>query len=88
MYTVIAYNEAMQGNALIRVYEDSTEKGFESQEDASEYFNYLSAKNLNSGVDMYEKKIYVAGELDVTELKRQDALNKLTQEDKDLLGIQ
>lgn len=88
MYTVIAYNEVMQGNALIRIYNDSTEKGFEVKEDASEYFNYLSAKGLDSGVDMYEKLVYSSGELDINELKKQDALNKLTEEEKQLLGIQ
>lgn len=93
MYTVIAYKEALEGNNLIRIYDDSTEKSFESKSDADEYFGYLnqnnvSAKKVNTGVDIYEKKVYLQGELDVNELKRQDALDKLTQEEKQLLNIQ
>ena len=37
MYTVIAYKEALQENALVRIYQDYTEKSFNSKENASEY---------------------------------------------------
>lgn len=42
---------------------------------------------VNTNIDVYEKTIYTAGELDINQLKINDALNKLTQEEKDLLGL-
>lgn len=93
MYTVIAYKEALDGQQLVRVYDDSTEKSFESKENADAYSAYLYNSNVlykakNTGVDMYEKQVYSLGQLDIDELKKQDALNKLTEEEKQLLGIQ
>lgn len=91
MYTVISYKEALEGNAFIRIYDDSTEKTFELQDDASAYAAYLagvnSQKGPNTAVDIYQKDVYGPGELDIEELKKQDALNKLTAEEKALLGI-
>lgn len=91
MYTVISYKEALENNSFIRIYDDSTEKTFESQDDASAYAAYLagvnSQKGINTAVDMYQKDVYAPGELDIEELKKQDALNKLTLEEKELLGL-
>lgn len=91
MYTVISYKEALENNSFIRIYDDSTEKTFESQNDALAYASYLAGVNAqkgpNTAVDMYEKDVYTPGELDIEELKKQDALNKLTDEEKELLGL-
>lgn len=92
MWSVIAYKEVYDGSTHLRVYDDSTEKHFEVYEDAVDYSGYLTVVNQttfkNTNVDMYETKLYQPQELDIQGLKRQDALNKLTQEEKDLLGIQ
>lgn len=50
------------------------------------YAAYLSEK-LGIGVDVYEKMTIPAGGLDIEALKRQDALDKLTPEEKALLGL-
>lgn len=76
----------MENNIAVRLYEDDTEKCFESYDDAVEYAAYLVQK-LNISVDTYEKVILAPGELDIAALKKQDALDKLTEEEKALLGI-
>jgi hypothetical protein len=85
MWTTIAYKDAFDGNNSVRIYDDSTEKSFDVYDDAMAYSAYLSNKGLQS--DVYEVKTYASGELDIDELKRQDALSKLTEEEKKLLGI-
>lgn len=55
-------------------------------EDAVAYAAYLNEK-LSIGVDVYEKTTIPVGGLDIDELKRQDALDKLTPEEKALLGL-
>lgn len=91
MYTVIAFKEVFENSNIVRIYDDSTEKSFQIYDDAVAYSGYLTQNNLNvtfnTGVDIYEKTIYTAGELDINQLKINDALNKLTQEEKDLLGL-
>ena len=64
----------------------STEKSFDTYDDAIAYSAYLSTKSLT--IDVYEVKTYASGELDIEALKRQDALDKLTPEEKALLGLQ
>jgi hypothetical protein len=86
MYTTIAYKLALEGETLIRVYEDSTEISFFNQDDAMLYAGYLLGKGYPN-VDTYEKMTIPAGGLDIDELKRQDALDKLTPEEKALLGL-
>lgn len=85
MWTTIAYKNAFDGNITIRIYDDSTEKSFNSYEEAMIYSIYLSGKG--NSTDVYEVKVYIDGELNIEELKKQDALNKLTNEEKQLLGL-
>lgn len=86
MWTAIAYRDAMENNTAVRLYDDTTEKAFDVYEDAVAYAAYLNEK-LGIGVDVYEKTTIPAGGLDIDELKRQDALDKLTPEEKALLGL-
>lgn len=86
MWTTIAYRDAMENNMAVRLYEDHTEKCFESYDDAVAYAAYLVQK-LGISVDTYEKTVLAVGELNIEALKKQDALDKLTQEEKEILGI-
>ena len=86
MWTAIAYREVIENNTVVRLYDDSTEKAFDVYEDAVAYAAYLNQK-LSIGVDVYEKTTIPVGGLDIDELKRQDALDKLTPEEKALLGL-
>lgn len=86
MWTTISYKEAVENDQLVRIYDDSTEKCFVTEIDARNYAGYLLNKYRNS-VDIYEKIPLVAGELNIEELKKQDALDKLTQEEKEVLGL-
>jgi hypothetical protein len=91
MWTTIAYKNAFEEGTPVRIYDDSTEKNFELQQDAAEYASYLYSKLSSLGsysVDTYETIPYKSGELSISSLKTQDALNKLTDEDKNLLGLQ
>lgn len=86
MWTTIAYRDAVENNIAVRLYEDNTEKCFESYDDAVAYAAYLAQK-LGISVDTYEKIVLAVGELDIEALKKQDALDKLTEEEKALLGL-
>jgi len=86
MWTAIAFRDAMENGTAVRLYDDTTEKAFDVYEDAVGYAAYLSEK-LSIGVDVYEKMTIPAGDLDIEALKRQDALDKLTPEEKALLGL-
>lgn len=86
---VIAYNTRTVDGETVRVYDDSTEKYFDSAEnqDAKDYISYLStSKGLT--VDSSEVIIYQEGEFDVNALFRADALSKLSEKEKEVLGIQ
>lgn len=86
-YIVIAYKlHDIDGQAL-RIYDDATEKYFDSMEneDAKSYSTYLIQKGLN--IDVSEIKILTEGELDVNELYKVDALAKLTPEERAALGV-
>jgi hypothetical protein len=85
MWTTIAYKAAFDGNNTVRVYDDSTEKSFDIYDDAMSYSAYLSSKGMQS--DVYEVKTYSSGELDIEALIRADALAKLTEQEKEILGI-
>jgi len=91
MWVTIAYKQVLENSTIVRLYDDSTEKHFTEYDDASEYGSYLMSNNISTGantdIDIYEKTVYGAGELDINQLKITDALNKLTQEEKDLLGL-
>jgi len=85
MWTTIAYTLISDGNQTIRIYDDSTEKSFDIYDDAIAYSAYLSTKGLP--IDVYEVKIYASGELDIEALVRADALAKLTEQEKQALGL-
>lgn len=86
MWTVIGFKLAQEGEEFVRIYDDSTEKIFSVQQDANEYGSYLLSKSIPF-IDIYEKELFNDGELDITALKREDALNKLTPEEKYILGL-
>jgi len=86
MFTTIAYKVALDSETTVRIYDDSTELSFADQEDAMLYAGYLLGKGYPY-VDIYEKTLMQVGELDIQELKKQDALAKLTEEEKNLLGL-
>jgi hypothetical protein len=87
MWTVIAYKQAIDGESIIRIYDDSTEKSFEDYGNAIDYAGYISSKTPEYSVDIYEKYVYGKDELNMNDLKKQDALDKLTEEEKELLGL-
>lgn len=86
MWTTISYKEAVENNQIVRIYDDSTEKSFVEENDARDYAGYLLGKYGNF-IDIYEKFPLALGELDINELKKQDALDKLSQEEKQILGL-
>lgn len=90
--TVIGFVDIMQNNVIVRVYDDTTELCFAGteQELASAYGAYLSAKYNGTqgfGIDVYSKEMQTTATLDIEELIRQDALAKLTQQERDILGV-
>lgn len=86
-YIIIAYKLYDIEGQSKRIYDDLTEKYFDSMEnqDAKMYSEYLIQKGLN--IDISEIKILQEGDLDVTELYKADALAKLTPEEKAALGV-
>jgi hypothetical protein len=86
MFTTIAYKETVENNIPVRIYFDETEKSFASYQDAVAYSAYLFSKGY-SYVDIYEKVIIPEGGFDLDDLIRQDALAKLTEQEKEILGL-
>ncbi len=88
IYIVIAYKtvtlavSATEFNSEI-IYEDATEKYFSSYESAIEYKTYLEFKGKSTTIS----KIEVLPFIDTDLLRIEDALNKLTEEEKVLLGL-
>lgn len=85
---VIAYTTKEIDGQTVRIYDDSTEKYFESIEDQDtiDYIEYLSSsKGLT--VDTSDITIYKQGEFDVDALFKADALAKLTEKEKEVLGV-
>jgi arginine deiminase len=85
---VIAYHTHIVDGETVRVYNDSTEKYFESitNQDAKDYIEYLSS-TLGFTVDVSEITILQQGDLDVSELLRESGLSKLTEAEKQALGV-
>lgn len=85
---VIAYSTHEINGQLVRIYDDSTEKYFESLgiQDAKDYIEYL-ATNKGHTVDVSEITVYNQGELDVDGIFISDALAKLTSKEKQLLNL-
>lgn len=84
---IIAYDLATVDGNTVRVYKDDTEKYFTSMDiqDAKDYFQYLSDKGLM--VESSSITIYDDGDFNVTELYKQEALEKLSEKEKEALGI-
>lgn len=87
MYKVSLINRNfIDGNLLVSSVHELT-KYFESNEDANKYLTYLiESKNFNGFFPDVEQ-ISLTQDLDIIELKRQDALAKLTEDEKKILGI-
>ena len=85
---VIAYTTKEIEGRTVRIYDDSTEKYFESADiqDAKDYIEYL-ASNKGLTVDSSEVIINRQGDFDVDALFRSDALAKLTDKEKQVLNI-
>lgn len=86
-YIVIAYKLYDIEGQSKRIYDDSTEKYFDSMDnkDAKNYSEYLIQKGMN--IDISEIKILQEGDFDVSTLFRADALAKLTDKEKETLGL-
>ena len=87
MYKVSLTNKTfVDGNQLTVIVQNLT-KYFESSEDANKYSAYLieakSIQNFMPDVEYFE----LTQDLDVAELKKEDALNKLSPVEKTLLGL-
>lgn len=90
--TVIAFTQAIQGETLVRTYDDATERTFAAEDQvlAERYAAYLAAKFAGvpgHGVDLYERELCSAETLDLQELVRQDAMAKLTPMEREALGL-
>lgn len=72
-------------------YINETVKFFEDEGDAGRYRDYIngSSKYAIEGYSYFslEVPLYGKGELDIDELIRQDALNRLTPEERRVLGL-
>lgn len=86
-YIVIAYQVYDIDGEPKRVYLDPTEKYFDSLEnqDAKDYIEYIIKKNLS--VEVAAITVLEQGDLDVEALYKDDALAKLTPEEKLALGL-
>lgn len=86
MYAVISYREALENEVIVRIYNDNTEKHFVEIEDAQAYQFYLVEK-YGTPADLYIIDVLASGALNIEDIKKQDALDKLTPEEKVLLGL-
>lgn len=84
---VIAYTTTTIDGQTVRIYNDNTEKYFEDPEDSStkEYINYLG--NRGYTLEVSTIKVYTPGEYDVEAIVKADALAKLTEQEKQALGL-
>jgi hypothetical protein len=84
---VIAYTTKEVDGKTVRIYDDSTEKYFESadMQNTIDYIEYLGIKGYT--VDSSLIKIFQENEFDAKKLYEQDALNKLTEKEKEILGL-
>lgn len=87
MYKVSLTNKTFVDNNQLMVTVQNLTKYFESSEDANKYSAYLietkSIQNFMPDVEYFE----LTQDLDISELKKQDALSKLSPEEKTLLGL-
>lgn len=85
---VIAYKTYQVDGNLVRIYDDSTEKYFESadMQDTKDYIEYLSTSKGYT-VDSSEVVINKQGDFNVSDLFKEDALSKLSEKEKEALGL-
>lgn len=69
------------------IYDDQTERFIKNIDLATSYRDYLANKFPKSKIVLSAIPILEDGELDILELKRQDALSKLTMEDINILNL-
>ena len=88
MYKVTLMNRTFtEGSELVILIPNLT-KYFESNEDANKYFTYLLEFKIIQGFMPNVEEIVFTENLDITQLKRQDAISKLSSEELALLGIE
>lgn len=85
---VIAYMTHEINGETFRIYNDSTEQYFESAEiqDAKDYIEYLSTSKGYT-VEVAPIEIHTQGSLNIDVMFRNDALSKLTDKEKEILGL-
>lgn len=87
MYRVSLINKINQDGLLLHVTIQEYVKYFTSNEEANMYIAYLiETKNIVGFVPEVEYFEFTEN-IDITELKKQDALSKLTEEERRILGI-
>lgn len=83
-YIVIAYIDVNTPDGTsYKLYDDTSEKFFSNEMSAINYSNYLSEKGKLSLIS----PINIIDSIDVMELRRNDALAKLTDAEKTLLNL-
>ena len=88
MYKVTLMNRTFtEGNELVILIPSLT-KYFESNEDANKYFTYLLESKIIQGFMPTVEEILFTKNLDITQIKRQEAMSKLSPEELTLLGIE
>lgn len=85
---IIAYSLIKIEEKTVRIYDDSTEKYFSSydNQDAKDYLSYLTG-TLGLSVEHSEIVINDEGDVNVMGMIRQHALSKLSQKEKEALGV-
>jgi hypothetical protein len=87
MYKVSLTKKTIVDGDQLTVTVQNLTKYFESFEDANKYLAYLiEAKNIQSFMPEVEY-FELTQNLDVDEIKKEDALSKLSPEEKTLLGL-
>jgi hypothetical protein len=87
MYKVSLINRTVVDNNQLVIIVPELTKYFESMEDAQRYSVYLIETKYTQGFMPDVEQISFTQNLDVTQLKRQDAISKLSPEELALLGI-
>jgi len=83
-YIVIAFKIIQtQDQQVLTIYDDVTEKFFTDSAAAESYSHYLNGKGLNTVLS----PIQLLANIDITALQVADAMAKLTETDKQLLGL-
>ena len=87
---IVGMRAQIQGIENGYLYIDSSVKFFTEEQDALDYMNYLAASTkFPEGYFVFSQDITIvsSGGINITELQREDALAKLTEADKQVLGL-